>query len=205
MGPITIPLHAAGVVTGPDEVHARMVPNPNGWHKASAIMYVEQPVNVGFSRGPHEPQDEIDIGRAMDGFLQQFMHVFESYHHKRIFLVGESYAGMYVPSSKFHKRRAMFIGTTTLDSEGLTQLTCLILHSGLLYSSTQQEGTPQGRAQHQSWWNWSWKRMGGCVDSRRERVSQFQMKRCSVLFCLCVVFDFCLCVQNRLVLVARDD
>ena len=105
MGPITIPLHPAGYLSGPDEVHASMRYNPDGWHKASAIMYVEQPVNVGFSRGPHEPQNETDIGRALDGFLQQFVHVFESYRDKRIFLVGESYAGMYVPSSKFNHER----------------------------------------------------------------------------------------------------
>jgi carboxypeptidase C (cathepsin A) len=100
MGPVTIPLHPAGTLTGPDEVHAAMGPNPFGWYQASAILYVEQPVNVGFSRGPHEPRNETDIGRALDGFLQQFVHVFEAYRHKRIFLVGESYAGMYVPSSK---------------------------------------------------------------------------------------------------------
>lgn len=65
-------------------------------------MYVEQPVNVGFSRGPHEPHDETDVGRALDGFLQQFVHVFETYRDKRIVLVGESYAGMYVPSMAYY-------------------------------------------------------------------------------------------------------
>jgi len=103
MGPITIPLRPAGTLTGPDEVHAPLGPNPYGWHKASAVMYVEQPVNVGFSQGPQDPVNETDIGRALDGFLQQFVHVFEAYQDKRIFLVGESYAGMYVPSSKSTK------------------------------------------------------------------------------------------------------
>lgn len=98
MGPITIPLRPAGFLPGPEEVHAKLQYNPYGWHKAASVMYVEQPVNVGFSRGPHDPEDETDIGRALDGFLQQFVHVFESYRTKRIFLVGESYAGMYVPS-----------------------------------------------------------------------------------------------------------
>lgn len=114
MGPITIPLHPAGYLSDPDEVHASMRYNPDGWHKASAIMYVEQPVNVGFSRGPHEPQNETDIGRGLDGFLQQFVHVFESYRDKRIFLVGESYAGMYVPSSKFHHERKRLHDTRTV-------------------------------------------------------------------------------------------
>lgn len=101
MGPVTIPLRPAGTLTGPDEVHAPLGPNPHGWTKASAVMYVEQPVGTGFSQGSNEPQNETDIGRALDGFLQHFVHVFESYRDKRIFLVGESYAGMYVPSSKF--------------------------------------------------------------------------------------------------------
>lgn len=93
MGPVTIPLRPAGTLTEPDELHAPFGPNPHGWHKASRVMYVEQPVNVGFSRGPHDPLNEDDIGRALDGFLQQFVHVFEDYQDKRIFLVGESYAG----------------------------------------------------------------------------------------------------------------
>lgn len=99
-GPVTIPLRPVGTLTGPEEVHSPLGPNPYGWTKASAIMYVEQPVNVGFSVGTKEPQDEIDVGRALDGFLQHFVHVFDQYRDKRIFIVGESYAGMYVPSSK---------------------------------------------------------------------------------------------------------
>lgn len=102
MGPVTINLHPAGFLSGPEEVHSPLQYNTHGWHKASAILYVEQPVNVGFSQGPNEPQNETDIGRALDGFLQQFVHVFDSYQTKRIFIVGESYAGMYVPSMAYY-------------------------------------------------------------------------------------------------------
>lgn len=100
MGPITIPLRPAGYLPGSEEYRAPLGPNPYGWTKAGNVMYVEQPVNVGYSVGSKDPQNETDIGRALDGFLQHFVHVFEDYRDKRIFLVGESYAGMYVPSSK---------------------------------------------------------------------------------------------------------
>ena len=114
MGPVTIPLHPAGQVADPSEATAPLQPNPHGWHHAASILYVEQPVNVGFSRGPHDPENETDIALALDGFLQQFVHVFEAYRSKRIFLVGESYAGMYVPSSKHNHMRPSALGGCTI-------------------------------------------------------------------------------------------
>lgn len=142
MGPLTAPLRPAGNLPGPDEVHAPLQYNPHGWHKASAVMYVEQPVNVGFSTGPSEPQDETDVGRALDGFLQQFVHVFEAYRDKRIFLVGESYAGMYVPSSKYNQKE--FNAVKREKEEFPTRLSfssLSVVYSGVLYPPTKQKRT----------------------------------------------------------------
>lgn len=61
-------------------------------------MFVEQPVGVGYSYGGTPPQNETDVSRDFYGFLQNFFTVFPGMRQKRLFLVGESYAGMYVPS-----------------------------------------------------------------------------------------------------------
>lgn len=97
---MTTPSRPAGYYGGPNEIHAPLQENPYSWVKVSDVMYVEQPINVGFSYGPkeHEPQTETDVARDFYGFLQNFLDVFPAMRTKRLFLVGESYAGMYTPA-----------------------------------------------------------------------------------------------------------
>ena len=61
------------------------------------MLFVEQPVGVGFSYGGTEPQTEKDVARDFTGFLQNFLDTLDV-RHKRVFLVGESYGGMYIAS-----------------------------------------------------------------------------------------------------------
>jgi carboxypeptidase C (cathepsin A) len=117
MGPVTTPLHPAGTLTQPDEVHAPLQPNPHSWAHAVNVLYVEQPVGVGFSRGPHEPRNETQVGAAFDGFLQHFVEVFASYQSSKIFLVGESYAGFYVPSMAYFIHQRNKAGRPTGEHE----------------------------------------------------------------------------------------
>lgn len=94
--PVTIPLHPAGYCCL--DTHEPLVYNQYAWTNATHMLYVEQPVGVGFSRGGPEPQDEDDLSGDFLAFLQSFYHVFPQYQKTKLFIVGESYAGMYVPS-----------------------------------------------------------------------------------------------------------
>lgn len=75
-----------------------LVYNPSAWTEATAMLYIEQPVGVGFSNGGPEPQDEDDVSGDVYAFLVNFYRVFDDFQPKRLFIVGESYAGMYVPA-----------------------------------------------------------------------------------------------------------
>lgn len=97
-GPVTNPLHPAGFFTPPEEVDGPFIKNEYSWTRMTTMLYVEQPVPVGFSHGGKEPVNETDVGRYFYGFLQNFMNVFPEQRSKRLYLVGESYAGMYIPS-----------------------------------------------------------------------------------------------------------
>jgi len=99
-GPVTSPLHPAGYFSAPTEVNDPYQPNEYAWTKRTTMLYVEQPVPVGFSHGTTDsvPHNETDVGRFFYGFLQNFMTVFPEQRAKRLFLVGESYAGYYVPA-----------------------------------------------------------------------------------------------------------
>lgn len=70
--------------------------NPWGWSKNSSLLFVDQPVNVGFSyvdEGYEVPGDSYVAAVDMHKFLQLFMsEVFPNSLHAPLHLSGESYA-----------------------------------------------------------------------------------------------------------------
>jgi carboxypeptidase C (cathepsin A) len=71
--------------------------NKYAWTNTTAMLYIEQPVGTGFSTGP-EPLNETEVAADMYAFLQNFYAVFSNYASHQLYIFGESYAGMYVPS-----------------------------------------------------------------------------------------------------------
>ncbi|KAJ5796446.1 carboxypeptidase Y [Penicillium psychrosexuale] len=90
IGPCLIDEHGNGTVQ-----------NPWAWSRNSSLLFVDQPVDVGFSYidESHEvPHDSQEAAADMHRFLQIF--VSEIFPHKRsspVHLAGESYAGKYIP------------------------------------------------------------------------------------------------------------
>lgn len=97
-GPATVPLQPAGTCC--IDEHAPLVYNPHSWALSTHMLYVEQPISVGFSSGSPLPQNETDVGADFYAFLQNFFTVFDEYQDDdyEVYIFGESYAGMYVPS-----------------------------------------------------------------------------------------------------------
>ncbi len=98
MGPVTTPLHPAGYDNLDRGNEAPLKFNKYTWANVSNIMYIEQPVGVGYTHGSPKPQDEDEVAADFYRFLQNFFDIFPKMRKQRLFLVGESYAGMYVPS-----------------------------------------------------------------------------------------------------------
>lgn len=105
-GPVTIPRYPAGYY-GIDP-NVSLSYNPYSWTRTTSIMYIEQPQGgTGFSQDGTVPHNEREISRNMYHFLQNFYTIFDTndrhsvnpkWRNKKLFLFGESYAGMYVPS-----------------------------------------------------------------------------------------------------------
>ena len=94
--PVTVPLRPAGYCcTSRDEP---LVYNEHAWTKATNMLYVEQPVGVGFSSGGPEPESEAELAGDFFVFLQNFFKVFEQHQSSKLFIVGESFAGYFAPS-----------------------------------------------------------------------------------------------------------
>ncbi|KAJ5535891.1 hypothetical protein N7513_009077 [Penicillium frequentans] len=76
--------------------------NPFGWSRNSSMLFVDQPVDVGFSyldEGFDLPGDSASAAIDMHRFLQLFIsEVFPRHLNSSFHLSGESYAGKYIPA-----------------------------------------------------------------------------------------------------------
>mmetsp|Transcript_10256 Transcript_10256/g.22808 ORF Transcript_10256/g.22808 Transcript_10256/m.22808 type:complete len:613 (-) Transcript_10256:224-2062(-) len=108
MGPVGIQKFRPGI-PAPNPatlMDAPLVANPFAWTKKSAMLFVEQPGGTGFSTASTEwtgdeveKRTEDDVASAFYAFLQNIYTVFgEDLSEKKLYLAGESYAGMYIPS-----------------------------------------------------------------------------------------------------------
>lgn len=69
------------------------VRNHYAWNNLSNIVWIEQPVGTGYTRGQPNATSEDDIVRQFSGFWKSFVDLFEL-HNSKIYITGESYAGM---------------------------------------------------------------------------------------------------------------
>lgn len=72
------------------------VQNPYTWVNLTNMLWVEQPVGVGYTQGVPNITNEVELGKEFVGFYQQFVKAF-GIEGWDLYLTGESYAGYYVP------------------------------------------------------------------------------------------------------------
>ncbi|GAM82581.1 hypothetical protein ANO11243_005630 [Dothideomycetidae sp. 11243] len=70
--------------------------NSYSWTNLTNMMWVEQPVGVGYSQGTPNITNEDQLAQEFLGFYKSFVDTFDA-HGFDVYLTGESYAGMYVP------------------------------------------------------------------------------------------------------------
>ncbi|ETN21515.1 hypothetical protein PPTG_01670 [Phytophthora nicotianae INRA-310] len=75
--------------------------NPFSWTAQANMVWVDIPVNSGFSYSPVAEDDELTDERVAESvfwFLQGFMKKHQELQGRELFFVGESYGGHFVPS-----------------------------------------------------------------------------------------------------------
>ena len=60
------------------------------------IVWVEQPVGTGFTKGDPTATSEDDVAKQFLGFFKNFVDIFAMQGYT-VYIAGESYAGFYVP------------------------------------------------------------------------------------------------------------
>ena len=102
--PVTQPLHDAGYCCLDSTPNFGV--NEHSWTRATTMLYIEHPIGTGFSHGNAFPENEDEASGDLDVFLQIFLRVFDRFQYYNLYITGESYAGMFVPSIARHINRA---------------------------------------------------------------------------------------------------
>ncbi|XP_069845977.1 lysosomal protective protein [Dipodomys merriami] len=74
--------------------------NPYSWNLIANVLYIESPAGVGFSYSDDKVFSTNDTEVAQSNFeaLKDFFRLFPEYKDNKLFLTGESYAGIYIPT-----------------------------------------------------------------------------------------------------------
>eukprot|EP00878_Enallax_costatus_P000305 GHUV01000378.1.p1 GENE.GHUV01000378.1~~GHUV01000378.1.p1 ORF type:complete len:521 (+),score=122.91 GHUV01000378.1:129-1565(+) len=87
--------------------------NPYGWDKHASVIYVDQPINTGYSWSD-DPRDDVSgehqVAEDMLDFLQEFFEARPHQANRDFFISGESYAGHYCPAVANRVYRASELG-----------------------------------------------------------------------------------------------
>jgi hypothetical protein len=94
--PVTQPLHDAGFCCL--KPTPELSYNEHAWTRATTMLYVEHPIGTGFSYGSPHPETEMEASKDLHAFLLNFFDVFDHLKSYDFFVMGESYAGMFIPS-----------------------------------------------------------------------------------------------------------
>lgn len=100
-------LFELGPCTIADEGNS-VVNNPHSWSNKANLLFLDQPVNVGYSYsdGSDEVSNSHVAAEDVYAFLQLFLQKFDQYADLPFHISGESYAGTYIPNiaSVVHKK-----------------------------------------------------------------------------------------------------
>jgi cathepsin A (carboxypeptidase C) len=108
--------------------HQNLDPNPYSWNSNASVIFLDQPVNVGFSYSGSSVSTTTAAGKDVYALLTLFFKQFPEYAKQDFHIAGESYAGHYIPvfahEIMSHKKtninlKSVLIGNGLTD--GLTQ------------------------------------------------------------------------------------
>ncbi|XP_076124842.1 lysosomal protective protein [Alosa pseudoharengus] len=74
--------------------------NKYSWNQIANVLYLESPAGVGFSYSDDQQYATNDTEVSMNNYLalKEFFKLFPQYAKNKVFLTGESYAGIYIPT-----------------------------------------------------------------------------------------------------------
>lgn len=102
--------------------------NPASWNANASVIFLDQPVNVGYSYSGGSVTNTVAAGKDVYALLTLFFKQFPEYAKQSFHIAGESYAGHYIPvfASEIlsHKKRNINLQSVLIGNgltDGLTQ------------------------------------------------------------------------------------
>lgn len=102
--------------------------NPSSWNANASVIFLDQPVNVGYSYSGSAVSNTVAAGKDVYALLTLFFKQFPEYAKQDFHISGESYAGHYIPvfASEIlsHKKRNINLQSVLIGNgltDGLTQ------------------------------------------------------------------------------------
>ncbi|KAI9730204.1 MAG: hypothetical protein M1834_005968 [Cirrosporium novae-zelandiae] len=102
--------------------------NPSSWNSNASVIFLDQPVNVGYSYSGSSVSNTVAAGKDVYALLTLFFKQFPEYAEQPFHIAGESYAGHYIPvfTSEIlsHKKRNINLRSVLIGNgltDGLTQ------------------------------------------------------------------------------------
>ncbi|EGV65681.1 carboxypeptidase C [Yamadazyma tenuis] len=85
---------------GPSSIGEDLKPirNPHSWNNNASVIFLDQPVNVGYSYSSESVTDTTAAAVDVLAFLELFYAKFPEYQKLPFHIAGESYAGHYIPT-----------------------------------------------------------------------------------------------------------
>jgi cathepsin A (carboxypeptidase C) len=88
---------------GPYEAHengADLRPNKYAWNKFASVVYIEAPAGVGFSYSTDGNTTTNDDLTSLENYnaIKKFFEIHTQFREHQVFIMGESYGGVYVPT-----------------------------------------------------------------------------------------------------------
>ncbi|RPB29261.1 hypothetical protein L211DRAFT_833115 [Terfezia boudieri ATCC MYA-4762] len=85
---------------GPSSINSHIIPEQNqfSWNSNSSVIFLDQPVNVGYSYSDTATKSTAAAAEDVYAFLTLFFEKFPQYGKQDFHIAGESYAGHYIPS-----------------------------------------------------------------------------------------------------------
>ncbi|KAK5641162.1 hypothetical protein RI129_009709 [Pyrocoelia pectoralis] len=74
-----------------------VVESLHSWTKMASVIFIDNPVNTGFSFGDVLPTNLNEITQGLHEGVKQFYKLFPQLRTNKFYIMGESYAGKYVP------------------------------------------------------------------------------------------------------------
>ncbi|CAD6897744.1 unnamed protein product [Tilletia laevis] len=105
----------------------KAVKNPYSWTQAANMIYVDQPIGTGLSKGETKIHNENGVAHELLGFLENFFDVFDEFKGD-LWLAGESYAGMYTMylADAIYSRPAAVNAKAGINLKGITTIDAVL-------------------------------------------------------------------------------